>query len=441
MGISNAVIAKEDIKTIDIEYSILGSIIVDNTLAYKLEDISSNMFSNSNKDIFNVMKELYNKGYTLDIPTIKTKLNERQVQVSISDITNLASRGETYAIDTHIEILKDKFIRKSIKMRAMQLITDILENKEIDTSLYMFENDVRSIVDDEVEIGDDISSICANTLDFLENREDTGLKFGVKFLDDVIGGLFKGELTTIAARSGVGKTALALQIMLMCKEQGKKVLFISREMSKEQIFMRNLSKKTGISAKSFKCKNLKEIDWKNIIDAMNELSKNNLIYINDRISTIPQLKKRIRQVKPDLVIVDYVQLLSNEQNLQTREREVATLSRELKNITLDYEIPLIQLSQLNDEMKDLRPWGERPMRDSKAIFHDSNNVVYIHEPVLNDFDKAVETIKKDRKSILKAREEGIKIVDLIVAKCRDGETKFRHYCYNGLRLHFQYLDY
>ena len=171
------------------------------------------------------------------------------------------------------------------------------------------------------------------------------------------------------------------------------------------------------------------------------MSKENLIYINDRISTIPQLKKRIRQVKPDLVIVDYVQLLASEQNLQTREREVASLSRELKNITLDYEIPVIQLSQLNDEMKDLRPWGERPMRDSKAIFHDSNNVVYIHEPVLNDFDKAVETIKKDRKSILKARENGIKIVDLIVAKCRDGETKFRHYCYNGPRLHFQHLDY
>ena len=122
---------------------------------------------------------------------------------------------------------------------------------------------------------------------------------------------------------------------------------------------------------------------------MHEFSKDNLIYINDRISTIPQLKRRIRQVKPDLVIVDYLQLLTVEQNLQNREREVATLSRELKNITLDFHIPVIQLSQLNDEMKDLRPWGERPMRDSKAIFHDSNNVVYIHEPVLSDFEEAV----------------------------------------------------
>src|SRR5699024_11333386 len=124
--------------------------------------------------------------------------------------------------------------------------------------------------------------------------------------------------------------------------------------------------KTGISAKSLKYKNLKEIDWKNIIDVMHEFSKDNLIYINDRISTIPQLKRRIRQVKPHLVIVDYLQLLTIEQNLQNREREVASLSRELKNITLDFHIPVIQLSQLNDEMKDLRPWGERPMRDRKS---------------------------------------------------------------------------
>ena len=317
----------------------------------------------------------------------------------------------------------------------------ILENKDIDSSLFKFENDIKSTVDQDIEDKDDMSSICERILDFLENDKETGLKFGVPLLDDVIGGLFKGELTTIAARSGVGKTALALQIMLNCASQGKKVLFISREMSNEQIVMRNISKKTGISAKSLKYKNLKEIDWKNIIDVMHEFSKDNLIYINDRISTISQLKRRIRQVKPDLVIVDYLQLLTVEQNLQNREREVATLSRELKNITLDFHIPVIQLSQLNDEMKDLRPWGERPMRDSKAIFHDSNNVVYIHEPVLSDFEEAVTKIKRDKKSVLKAREDGIKIVDLIVAKCRDGETKFRHYCYNGPRLHFQHIDY
>ena len=141
------------------------------------------------------------------------------------------------------------------------------------------------------------------------------------------------------------------------------------------------------------------------------------------------------------MIVDYIHLMTPESNMQSREREVATLSRELKNITLDFNIPVIQLSQLNDEMKDLRPWGERPMRDSKAIFHDSNNVIYIHEPVMGDFDEAVKAIDKDKKSVIAAKKKGIKLVDLIIAKCRDGETGYSHYCYNGPRLHFQHINY
>jgi replicative DNA helicase len=294
---------------------------------------------------------------------------------------------------------------------------------------------------DNVDNGDSISSICANLLDFLENSDKMGIKFGIKFLDDVIGGLFKGELTTIAARSGVGKTALALQIMLNCMEQGKKVLFISREMSNLQVFMRNITKKTGISTKDMKNKEISEESWKKIIGVMEEFGREDLIYINDRISTISELKRRIRQLKVDIVIVDYIQLMTPESNMPSREREVATLSRELKNITLDFNIPVIQLSQLNDEMKDFRPWGERPMRDSKAIFHDSNNVIYIHEPVMGDFDEAIKTIDKDKKSVIAAKKKGIKLVDLVIAKCRDGETGFRHYCYNGPRLHFQHINY
>ena len=91
------------LEAINIENSILGSIILDNTLAYKLDELSKDMFSVSyNKEIFEIMKSLYKNNYTLDIPTIKTKLDERKVDVMVSYISNLSSIGETYAIDTHI---------------------------------------------------------------------------------------------------------------------------------------------------------------------------------------------------------------------------------------------------------------------------------------------------------------------------------------------------
>lgn len=427
----------------NIEMSVLGSFITDETLAYKLEELHEYMFTMEyNRQIFITMKELYKNNKNLDIETIYVKLSEKSCGVNISYLSNLVAISQSYAIDTHISILRDKYIRREIIKNCTDLFQSLGEDEDVNTVMYRFETNLNKILNQEnIEVDDSISAICDKLLNFLENNDEKGIKFGIKYLDEIIGGLFKGELTTIAARSGVGKTALALQIMLNCAEQGKRVLFISREMSKEQVFMRNITKKTGVSTKSMKNKTLSEDDWAKIIQTMGNFNSNDLIYINDKISTIPELKRRIRQVKPDLVIVDYVQLMTVEGKLQNREREVASLSRDLKNITMDFSIPVIQLSQLNDEMKDVRPWGERPIRDSKALFHDSNSVIYIHEPVLGDFENALEKIKKDKKSVLAAKKKGIKLVDLIVAKCRDGQTGFTHYCYNGPRLHFQEISY
>lgn len=426
---------------INIEQSVLGSFIVDENIYYKVEELTEDMFTvDFNKNILSIMKLLHKENKSFDIQTIKTKLEDRELEVQVSYLSNLVAMSQSFAIDTHIKILKDKYIRRKVIKNCTNLLNDISKDEDINKSIYSFENNIRKIMDKEDDDNDSIEFICQELLSFLED-ESTGFNFGIDFLDDVIGGLFKGELTTIAARSGVGKTALALQIMLNAINQKKKVLFISREMSNIQIFMRNITKKTGIDMKKLKYKNLNEEDWKNILSTMEMFNKDNLLYINDKISTISEIKCRIRQLKPDLVIVDYLQLLSVESNMQNREREVASLSRELKNITLDFEIPIIQLSQLNDEMKDLRPWGERPMRDSKAIFHDSNNVIYIHEPVGHDLEDAIDNIKSNKESVLAARKNGLKLVDLIVAKCRDGETKYRHYCYNGKRLHFQNIKY
>lgn len=428
---------------INIEQSVIGSLISDNTLSFKLEELYEDLFTlNIHKYILNVMKVLYENNMAIDIQSVYTKLKDRDINIEISYLTDMVAIGESYSIDSHIRILKDKYLRREIIKNCTNLFQDLGDDEDMDLVVYNFEKRMREILNKNTKnYKDSVKDICERLLDYLENDENTGIKFGVEYLDNIIGGLFKGELTTIAARSGVGKTALALQIMLNCVFQKKKVLFISREMSNEQVFMRNITKKTGISTKKMKNKQLEDDEWKLVIDTFKEYSSQNLMYINDKISTISALKRRIRELEPDLVIIDYVQLMSVESIMQNREREVASLSRELKNITLDFNIPVIQLSQLNDEMKDFRPWGERPMRDSKAIFHDSNNVVYIHEPVNSDFEDAIKAIGTSREKVINSRKNGIKLVDLIVAKCRDGETGYRHYCYNGRRLHFQPINY
>lgn len=432
----------KSLQAINIEQSILGSLIVDESIAYKIQELKEDMFTvQMNKDIYSIMNTLHIENKTLDIQTIKTKLDEKSIEVTISYISNLTAMCQCYAIDTHIQLLKEIYIKRNVVKNCQNLLEDIGQGENLDLSIYKYQNKLEQILNKEDIDKDDISSICEKVLNFLENNDEKGFRFGINILDYTIGGLFKGELTTIAAKSGTGKTALAHQIMDYAVEQNKKVLLISREMSNEQIIMRSIAKSTGISTKKMKYKEFKEEEWIKIISSMENLNKSKLIHINDRISTISGIKRRIRQIKPDLVIVDYIQLLSSEGNYQNREREVANLSRELKNITLDFNIPVIQLSQLNDEMKDFRPWGERPMRDSKALYHDSNNVIYIHEPVGADLDEAIKTINIDKKQILKAKDKGIKLVDVIVAKCRDGETKLRHYCYNGPKLKFQELNY
>lgn len=432
----------ENLSATHVEQSILGSIIVEPKLLYKLEDVNEKIFTTKQHiEILNIMKNLNKQNKSVDIPSILSKIKKEEQNSYLRYLTEICSISQGYAIDSHIEILKDTYIRNTLTKLSIDFSCNLNEGKNISSVLHQFESCIDKLLKEKIEYDDSILEIASKTLDYLENDTEIGFKFGIEILDDIIGGLYKGELTTIAARSGVGKTALALQIMLNAVSQNKRVLFISREMSNVQVFMRNITKKTGISSNKMKYKNLEENDWKPIIDYINEVTNKNLIYINDKISTVGGIKKRIREIKPDLVIVDYVQLLTIEEKLNNREREVATLSRELKNITLDFEIPVIQLSQLNDEMKDLRPFGERPMRDSKAIFHDSNNVVYIHQPLGNDFEKAIDKTKLDKFRVMQMKNEGVKLLDLIIAKCRDGETTYRHYWYNGPRLHFQEIKY
>lgn len=427
------------IASIETEQSLLGCLLFDETLKFKLDELSEDCFSNKfNKDIYNAMIELKNENKIIDIVNVKSKLDSNGVKIDVSYLVDLTSICRVCSIDSYIDTLKEKSARRHVIEKCQNLLISVSTGVNLDVSIFNFENEIKNIFSED-HYKDDILSISQSVLGLLEGNNSPKIKFGIDFLDNIVGGLFKGELTTIAAKSGVGKTSLALQIMINALKQGKKVLFITREMSKEQIIMRNITKKTGINTNKMKSNNISADEWKLIIEVLAEMNSENLIYVNDKIHTVAQIRKRIRQLKVDLLIVDYVQLMSPSTNHSNREREVASISRDLKNITLDFDMSVIQLSQLNDEMKDFRPKGERPMRESKALFHDANNVIYIHEPSENDLEGVARKMGQSKESILKANEDGVKLVEIIVAKCRDGEKKYKYFIYNGQRLHFQEL--
>lgn len=421
---------------VEIEQSVLGSLIIDPVNIKFLEDLREEFFTvKAHKEILKTLKFLNDKKEEIDILTLHSNLSKEEIQVNY--ITQLTVIAQTYAIKSHIEILKEKFKRRSIVNNINRLADQVTNDADLNTVIYNFESEVKKIVDSESKMDDDSFSIADKFLEFLYSKQNKNIKFGIEFLDKTIGGLHDGELTTIAAKSGVGKTALALQIIRSVLNQNKKVLLISREMSDVQVFMRNITSLTGISSMKMKNKEFTTEEETAITKAVMQLTSNNGLYINDNISKISEIKKRIRQVRPDLVVIDYLQLLAPEKNLNNREREVALLSREIKNMTLDFNIPIIQLSQLNDELKDFRPRGERPMRDSKAIYHDSNNVIYIHEPLGKDLEDACEANSLDVKQVNVAKLKQCTLVDLIVDKCRDGSKAIEQHWYAGQRLYFQ----
>lgn len=420
---------------IEIEKSVLGSFLVDNNTLQHLDLLNESDFAvEGHKIIFKEIKNLCNNKM-LDLVTLSEKIKD--YDISMSYISNLTVLSSPYSIENHISILRGKARKRKIVNQSYELIEAIRKDDDLEQLIYNFEVNAKKIVNDNSTVEDDVMNIATKFLDYIENKTDEKISFGVKFLDEMIGGLYKGELTTIAAKSGVGKTALALQILRSCLKQNKKVLLISREMSDVQMLIRNIVSLTGIDSKTIKNKVFTDEQLEQIIKAIGVLTDNNNLFINDNIDRISKIKKRIRQVKPDVVIIDYLQLLTVEKSEGSREREVATLSREIKNMTLDFKIPIIQLSQLNDEMKDSRPWGERPMRDSKAIYHDSNNVIYIHEPVGADLEDACEENGLNVESVKAAKERSCILVDLIVAKNRDGSKGIKQHWFAGDRLYFQ----
>lgn len=428
----------------DIESAVLGSFIVEKAVIPNIDALSENNFSiEINKVIFKAIQNLYSQNKEIDLPSLYEEI-KRDKDVDISYLTSTVTASQPFSIKQHIEILKEKTQRRNLYKLLQDSLSQIQDPSQ---DIEGLKATVASKIDNLSEsknYSDDSSSIVMRLFEDLEKRLDEEemdkYLYGIPELDNLTAGVHKEELITIAAKSSKGKTAFLLQILTRLASKGLKVLLFSREMSDTQMFKRIIASLTGISGAKLRKKDFNEIEWEEIIKALNVINKMQ-IHCNTDCSTIAQIKARIRQVKPDIVAVDYLQLLTPDNSNETREQQVAKLSREMKNITMDFKIPVIQLSQLNDDMKDARPYGDRPMRESKAIFHDSNVVIYLHEPngkeleeIFNDSNNSITP------AVYKAiKDQGNKIIEVILAKQRDGQLGRFLQMYVSERLQFRSL--
>ena len=432
----------------DYEMGVLGGLIKYKGMLQDNEgDLSEELFYYDNhKDIFRAIMYLYKQ----DKPLTKAGVSERLNQLDLLDevggkqyIDSLEDEiPNKYFLVPYIGELKELAYKRMVVESAQKLIEGTESGEHINTLLDKFERatEAPEASQDNNSLGD----IMANIFDELESGTVIDkVKTGIPIIDKCTNGIAPSELVTIGAKSGVGKSALAVRIAINMFKASKKVLIVSREMSKKQVAERILLSHSGVTKEQYENRDFNDEQWVRIVETMEAFSGDGII-IDDKISTIQEIKQAVRRTKPDVLIVDYVQLLTPSNPRDSRERQVAEISRELKKMTSDFDMVVIQLTQLAEKgIGNYRPSGESYTRESRAIYHDSNIVIYVHHVTE---EKEIEiahnsTALKERQNAQTTKEmlrrfedNGTRLIEMIVDKNRSGSVGSGYYWFSGTEM-------
>lgn len=409
-----------------LEREILGSLIIDEGTHDFIEYLQKDDFIDKfHQNVFKSIEELKEQKKDITHFTIKDKAScEVMDIINVTDIVSTTSN-----VEGNIKLLKNHSNRRKLIQKANKII-DMAKDKDVD--IEEIKNNAMEELD-EVQgiVNDDITTLkdaMLEAIDVLEdrqmNKDDKSLYTGITKYDYATAGLHDEELTTIAARPGVGKTAIAMQIALKIartKSKDKKplkVMFVSLEMSVVQMCQRIIAGYAGIDGNDLRRGNMDEKRWKDTYRVANMFNIDN--FIMDKTSKNPQhIRSKIRKYKPDLVIIDYLQLLKPVGKHQSREQEVSSMTRDLKLMTLEFKIPIIMLSQLNRKAEGNRP-TLADLRESGAIEQDSDNIVFLHQPQDGDIDELIENGPYTRGFIDSIYKQSNKLVQVILEKQRNG---------------------
>ena len=429
----------------DYEEVIIGSIMKNRKYLEEHEgEINEELFFyEEHKLIIGAILSLYKKDKGTDYLSVSDELDRQGVLDYIGGDNYLtrvrkAHQNKEY-FSQYLEELKELAYKRIVVEASESLVESLESGDDINTCLDKFERATERLNTSEED------NTLASSLGEIFEELNTGkkinkVKTGISIIDKCTNGIAPSELITIGAKSGVGKSALSIRIAINMFNAGKKILIVSREMSKKQVTERILLSHSGVTKEAYENRDFTDNDWVRIVETMEAFTTNRII-IDDKISTIAEIKQAVRKHKPDVLIVDYVQLLTPSNPRDSRERQVADISRELKKMTSDFDMIVIQLTQLAEKgLGNYRPSGESYTRESRAIYHDSNIVIYVHHVTE---EKEIEiahrsTVLKERQSLEQTKKmlenwEGIgtRLVEIIVDKNRSGSVGSKYYWFSG----------
>ena len=413
--------------SVEAEQAVLGSMLIDPRCVPEVIDKlrPDDFYLKQNREIYETIYSMFNYSLTIDPVTVLEQMKQHgyyDEQQSRGYILQLMDTTPTAAnVREYIDILKDKTLLRRVAETAGDLTAmiqqgtdtgqDILEAAE--QRIYAIRQGraargLTPISDVLIDVYDRLSELAAS------DSAIPGLSTGLRDLDRAISGLNKSDLILLAARPGMGKTSMALNILLEAgKKSGRQVAFFSLEMSREQLALRLISSECFVDNKKLVTGKLTEEDWEKVAVAADSLNKSKILIDDDSSVTVADILAKCRRVEDlGLVVIDYLQLMQSAggkaRSGDNRQQIVSDISRSLKIMAKELNVPVLCLSQLsraNESRSDKRPMLS-DLRESGAIEQDADIVMFLYREGYYDKDTP-----------------NPNLAECIIAKNRHGETR------------------
>ena len=427
------------------EKSVLGAILIDSSaLNLVAEFLSPNYFYHpENGIIYEAMLKLFEKQEPIDLLTLKNELKKEGKLKKVGGKAYLSELIDSVPTSAYIEhygrIVKDQHTKRKIIEVSSRLVEKSFDDKgDVEKLLDMAEGEIFALSQehlkkDFIELKEALAESFERLEKFMkEGRSLRGLSTGLSPLDLKLAGMQNSNLLVLAARPGLGKTTLALNIALSVALKEKvPVGFFSLEMSKEELVDRLLVGQSDIDAWRLKTGRLSDDDYKRLTEAMGELSDAPLFIDDTPGSSILEMRSKARKLRAEsglrFLIVDYLQLATAGHRFESRVQEVSYISQGLKNLARELKIPILALSQLSRavEQRGSKKPQLADLRESGAIEQDADIVMFLYRE------------SDDNDDLLNEKK---KLVKLSIAKHRNGPTGELDLMFRGDRLRFYPIE-
>ena len=411
------------------EKSVLGAVLIDKDVFFKVSEHvrAEDFYSAAHKEIFAAMTQLNISGEPIDVITVTDCLKKRK------SLEAAGGRAYVSALSQEVPTTANAIQYAKIVAEKAQLRKLISAAGDIVEKSYSEKLDSKKVIDHAESVIFDIAKdrqggdfamirqVMEKNLSTIEEAQKRGgelpgLESGFKDLDKKTSGFQKSDLIIVAARPSMGKTAFALNIaQYAALKKGKRVVIFSLEMSREQLGMRLLAMEARVDSNKLRVGDLSEEDWESVNEAAQRIAQSDILIDDTPGIGVMEMRNKCRRIdqekKIDLIVVDYIQMMSAEEAGDNRQQEVTQISRYLKQLAREMECPVIVLSQLSRAVEQ-RQGDKRPilsdLRESGAIEQDADIVMFLY--------------REDYYNRNKDNYEPNNLCEVIIAKQRMGET-------------------